>query len=151
VYAGVCESTSGISYGALGLTYNSLQPAMCPFSSAREGDLSALSGALIEVVWIPSATVTGGGMILESDHCKSRGYVDAGGYHQETCNWGTAHGTSPLRFEVSKDVLDAAGNDNLTVLALPEGASTSQAFTIYVTLFEAAIPSGFTAIPELFP
>ncbi len=149
VFVGVCEVTAGVSYGALGLTYNSIAPASCPFSQAKPGDLSNLSAAILEVVWTPAApSTTGAGLIVESDNCQSRFEVDASGPHQEQCNWGTAHGAaSPLVVRLDQPVFGAAGDQNLTVLVLPEGVTVSQPFTVYVSLFEAQPPDGYTAIP----
>jgi hypothetical protein len=149
IVTGACEATSGLSYGALGLTYNSLEPAECPFATAQAGDLSGFAAALIEVVWTPAnAAMTGAGLLVESDTCHSRATVDASGYHQEQCNHGLARSaTSPMVLALGSDVLAAAGAHNLTVTVLPEGASASQAFTIHVTLFEAVPPPGYTAVP----
>lgn len=149
VFVGICEVTAGVSYGALGLTYNSMQPGACPFSAAREGDLSDLTAGLIEVVWAPaSPTTTGAGLLVESDDCRSRFSIDASGPHQESCSWGTARAEqSPLSFLVEQPAFGAAGDQNLTVLVLPEGLTLSQPMTIYVSLFEAAPADGYTAIP----
>lgn len=145
ILVGVCETTSGLSYGLMGLTYNSLQPAQCPLSVAKGGDLAGLQSGLIEVVWTPGATVTGAGMILESDQCRSRTNVGVDGVQQEQCNHGLTNGPSPLVLNVPFEVLNS-GMQNLTVSVLPEGASASQAFTVYVSLFEGIAPPGYTAI-----
>jgi len=148
VYHGTCEVSSGVSYGAAG-TGGTAQPAYCPFRSALSGDLSNLSAALVEVVWLPSSpTVTGATALVQSDHCHASVGVDSGGVHDEQCNEGATQGsTGPLRIEVPRELLGEYGNDNMTVEAFAQGASTGQAFTIYVTLFEAAMPDGYTAVP----
>lgn len=147
VFVGSCQTSSGLSFGVAQVTESSLQAAQCAFAQAKPGDVSNLTASLVEVAWVPAPGVTGISFLLESDHCRSRGSIDTGGYHQENCNHGLAtSSTSPFRFEVPQDVLREAGNDNLTVTVAPTGASTSQAFSVYVTLFEAAMPEGYSAI-----
>lgn len=147
VHTAVCEDSSGISYGVPGIG-GSGQPATCPFARAFEGDLSAFQGAVVEVVWTPGPTTTGAQLLIQSDSCWQGTRLGASGPESGTCDQGNAQGTaSPLRLEVSQADLAAYGSDNLTAMVLSHGATTSQPYTIYVTLFEAMPPPGFTAVP----
>jgi hypothetical protein len=147
IHSGRCEATSQLSFGVPQLTENSLGDAECPFSSALPGDLSAFKVGLVEAVWVPGPSVTGAEIFVQSDHCKSEGSIDASGYHQTQCSYGQAFSaTSPLRFEIVQETFGQGGADNLTANLLPTGASTSQAFNIYVTLFEGPVPEGYSAI-----
>jgi hypothetical protein len=148
VYTGVCQATGGISYGIPGFGGNG-QPAVCPFSQAKSGDLSGLRAAVVEVVWTPGATVTGAQLIIQSDSCWQGMAIGASGtLEQGMCDEGNVQGTSgPLRVDLDGDAIQRRGNDNLTAMVLAHGVTAGQAFTIYVTLFEGVAPSGFSAIP----
>jgi hypothetical protein len=146
VYTGVCEDSAGISYG-LPNVGGSGEPAVCPFATALAGDLSVLQGAVIEVVWTPGPTMTGAQLLIQSDSCWQGTRLGASGPESKACDQGNLQGaTSPLRLEVAAVDLAEYGRDNLTAMVLAHGATTSQAFTIYVTLFEATPPPGFTAL-----
>jgi hypothetical protein len=124
------------------------EPAECPFAAALEGDLSALRGAVVEIVWTPGPTMTGAQLLIQSDSCWQGTRLGAAGPESSACDQGNLQGTtSPLRFEVTQADLAEYGRDNLTAMVLAHGATASQAFTFYVTLFEATPPAGFTAMP----
>src|ERR1043165_2918143 len=147
VYVGSCSASSGVAFGVSGLTQSSLSDAVCPFAAAYPGDGRHFTAALGEATWTPQPGVTGAVVLVQSDHCKSEGHVDTGGYHSTNCNYGLASfTTSPARFVVAADKLAQGGNDNMTASLSPSGASTSQAFTIYVTLFEGPMPAGYSAL-----
>lgn len=147
IHVGICDVSSGPSGGMAGTGSASLEPAVCPFSQAFAGNLSGLTAALVEAVWVPGATVTGAGLIIQSDQCNQSTSIDASGVHQGMCDHGTAAGSSPLSLLLTAEVLEVAGGDDLAASLIPDGVSTSQAFTVYVSLFAGLVPSGYTAIP----
>lgn len=51
-----------------------------------------------------------------------------------------------MRVELDAADFQEYGADNLTAMALPSGATASQPFTFYITLSEAVLPPGYTAI-----
>lgn len=147
VFTGVCEDSTGVSYGAPGLG-GSGEPAVCPFAAALSGDLSLLQAAIVEVVWTPGTTMTGAQLLIQSDSCWQGTRLGTAGPESGTCDQGNVQGTaSPLRHEVAAADLAEYGRDNLTAMVLAHGANTAQAFTIYITLFEGTPPAGFTAVP----
>ena len=147
VFPAVCDTSTGLSYGAPSLGGGSAEPATCAFAEALAGDLTPLQGAVVEAVWAPGPTVLAGNLFLHSDTCRSGTTVDTGGLHQENCMIATVQGNSPLRLDLGPDVFAAYGADNLTAYVIFSGATTAQATTIYVTLFEGMVPPGYSAIP----
>jgi len=147
VFVGHCDVSSGIAYGT-GPAVGSSQPASCPFSAAGAGDFLNFTAAVVEAVWSPGASVTGADLIVQSDTCYSSIGADSSGVHDSQCNIGTAQGsTSPLRIEIAADLLRQYARTNMTAEAIPQGVSTAQPFTIYITLFEGPMPAGYSAIP----
>ena len=104
------------------------------------GNLSWANAAVLEATWTSQASQTGSDLWVELTDCPPE-------IPPHNCTQGHATGaSSPLRLELGADDLRAIEGRDPLAMASGQGAVVDLAFTLYVTLFPAEAPPGFTAV-----